>query len=74
MREVSSMVSTQRPVPANEAVDVQNDTRRVLASWVRRDKAFLDKVRAVGRKAVRADACSEGQWVASIPQGKRRGH
>jgi len=68
------MVSTQRPIPANEALDVQNDTRRVVASWVRREKAFLDKVRAAGRAVVRADAGTEGQWVASIPQGKRPDH
>lgn len=55
------------------ALDVQNETRRVLASWVRREKAFLAKVRASGRKVVRADAGNEGQCVASIPQGRRPG-
>jgi hypothetical protein len=74
MRELSNMVSTQWPVPANEALEVQNETRQVLAPWARPKKAYLAKVRAAGRKVVRADGGGEGQWVASIPKAERLGH
>jgi len=72
MREVSNMVSTQRPTPANKALE-KKDTRRVVESWVRREEAFLAKVRASGRTVVSAEFGSGGQWVASLPQGKRPG-